>query len=122
MTIAAVRRLGWSGAVVAIAVVFIVIARGVPSGESWRVVATVVFVLLGPGARLVALVGLRDTGVELALVVPLSIATVILTAVALFYTNTWTPAREFATLMGICVVAMAGWVIRAFVRAPRIGV
>ena len=87
--------------------------------ESWRVAAAVVFVLLAPGASLVPLVGLRDTGVELALVVPLSIATVILTAVALFYTNTWTPDREFAVLVGICAVAVAGRVIADIVRSPR---
>src|SRR3954469_20194674 len=119
MTIAVVRNLGWSGAVVAVAVAFIVVARVVPLDESWRVIAAVVFVLLAPGASLVPLVGLPDTGVELALVVPLSIATVILTAVALFYTNTWTPAREFGTLMGICAVAVAGRVIADMVRLPR---
>lgn len=121
MTFAAVRGLGWSGAVVAIALGLIVIARVVPLDTSWRVVAAVAFVLLAPGASLVPLVGLRDTRIELALVVPLSIATLILTAVALFYTNTWTPAREFATLVGICAVALGGRVIAHIVRPPRTG-
>jgi hypothetical protein len=79
-----------------------------------------VFVLLAPGASLVPLIGLRDTGIELALVIPLSIATVILTAVALFYTNTWTPARVFGTLVGICAVALGGRVI-ADILGPRAG-
>ena len=106
---------------VAIGLLLIFVARGVPLDESWRVIAAVVFVLLAPGASLVPLVGLRDTGVELALVVPLSIATVILTAVTLFYTNTWTPAREFATLVGICAISVAGRVIADIVRRPQTG-
>ena len=113
MISAAIRDLGWSGAVVAIAVGFIAIATAVPLDASWRVAAAVVFVLLAPGASLVPLVGLRDTGIELALVIPLSITTLILTAVALFYTNTWTPDRVFGALVGICALALSCRVIVA---------
>jgi|tagenome__1003787_1003787.scaffolds.fasta_scaffold20103616_2 uncharacterized membrane protein len=120
MTIAAVRGTGWSGAVVVVSLVLLVTARVDPLDESWRAIAAAVFVLLAPGASLVPLVGLRDTGVELALVVPFSIATVILTAVALFYTNSWTPDREFAVLVGICAVGVATrTLMHVIVLSPR---
>lgn len=115
-TVVAVRQLGWSGALVAIALVLMGIAEVVPMDGPWRILATVVFVLIAPGASLVPLMGLRDTGVELAMVIPVSIATVILSAVVLFYTNTWTPGTEFATLLAICMVALAGRVITNIVR------
>jgi hypothetical protein len=73
-------------------------------GSPWRPIAALVFLFIGLGAGLVPLIGLRDTGMELMLVTPVSFAVVTLTSVALFYGRIWSPDRELGVLLGLCLV------------------
>ena len=76
------------------------------TGATWRIVLALWFVLTCPGASLVRALGLRDRFVELVLVVPLSLAVVTLTSLALFYAGVWAPNLEFGLLGGLCLAGL----------------
>lgn len=77
-------------------------------GAPWQTVAALVFLAVGPGASLVPLVGLPDRGMELMLVIPVSFAVDALISAALFYPGLWSPGRELAVLLGVCLLGLAG--------------
>jgi hypothetical protein len=112
------RRLGWSGLIAVLSVSALVLALAVPLGPPWRLAAALLFVFVSPGASLVPLIGLRDLATELVLVVPVSFALVILVAVVLFYSGLWTPGRQLAVLLALCVGGLTVRLIQ-ILKAPQ---
>ena len=106
------RRLGWMGLAAILSGAVLVLALALPIGSPWRAAAALVFVAVCPGASLVPLLGLSDKAMELVLVLPVSLAVVILTAVALFYSGLWSPERQLAILLAISAGALAARLIR----------
>ena len=102
------RRLGWSGLAVVLSSAALLLAVATPLEPPWRPLAALVFVMVAPGAALVPLLGLRDTAMQLALVVPLSFAVVTLVAVPLFYAGVWSADRQFAVLLALCALGVLG--------------
>jgi uncharacterized membrane protein len=102
------RRLGWSGLAVVLPGLGLILAVALPLGPPWRTTAAVLFVLVVPGAAFVPLLGLKDTMMQLVLLVPVSFSVVILVAVALFYSGTWSADRQFVVLLVLCFLALAG--------------
>jgi hypothetical protein len=101
------KRLGWMGLAAILSGVVLVLALALPLGSAWRAAAALVFVSVCPGASLVPLLGLRDKAMELVLVLPVSFALVILVAIALFYSELWSPERQLAVLLAICAGGLA---------------
>jgi len=96
----------WPAAAAAPAAV-LALAMAAQLGSPWRPVAALVFLTVGPGASLAPLIGLRDPGMELTLVIPLSFALVALSSAALFYARLWSPDRELSIMLGLCLVGLA---------------
>jgi len=106
------RRLGWMElAAILSAAVLILTLVAMPFGSPWRAAAALVFVSVSPGASLVPLLGLKDKAMELVLLLPVSFAVVILIAVALFYSELWSPERQLAILLAICAGGLAARLI-----------
>jgi hypothetical protein len=76
------------------------------AGAPWRMIFAVWFVLICPGASLVGALRLRDRFVEMAVVMPLSLAVVAFTSGALFYGGVWSPDVEFGLLLGLCLAGL----------------
>jgi hypothetical protein len=106
------KRLRWTGLAAILSGVVLVMALALPPGSGWRAAAALVFVSVCPGASLVPLLGLRDRAMELVLVLPVSFALVILVAIALFYSELWSPERQLAVLLAICAGGLAARLIR----------
>ena len=106
------KRLGWIGLAAILSGVVLILALAMPLGPPWRAAAALVFVSVCPGASLVPLIGLRDKTIELVLVLPVSFAVVILTSIALFYSELWSPERQLAILLAICAGGLAARLIR----------
>jgi hypothetical protein len=93
----------------ALSVVFIAVAACVAGWAEAplviRVPLVLAFALLGPGAALVPLLGLRDPLGEFTLVLGASLALDVVVACVLLYAHAWAPR---AGLMILALVALAG--------------
>ncbi len=73
---------------------------------AWRFPVAAVFFLVSPGLAVLAPARFR-LELELAMVVPTSVATTSLLSLALFYGGVWTPALAVACLAGLCALGVA---------------
>ena len=113
------KRLGWLGLAAIVSGAVVVLSLAMPLGSPWRAAAALLFVSICPGASLVPLLGLKDRAMELVLVLPVSFAMVILVAIALFYSELWSPERQLAILLAICVGGLAARLIRPIASAEN---
>ncbi len=108
-----IRLLGWTGIIAALSAILLVLAVVASFGPPWRPAAALIFVSFGPGASLVPLLGLRDTAMELVLIVPVSFAIVILVAAALFYPGLWSPESQLTILLILCGAGLSGRIVQS---------
>jgi hypothetical protein len=73
---------------------------------AWRFAAAAVFFLVSPGLAVLAPARFR-LELELAVLLPTSLATTSLVSLALFYGGIWTPALTVACLAGLCALGVA---------------
>jgi len=115
------RRLGWMGLAAILSVAVLILGLAMPLGSPLRAAAALVFAFVCPGASLVPLLGLRDKAMQLVLVLPVSFAVVILTAVGLFYSELWSPERQLAILLAICAGGLAARLMTRSASWPESG-
>ena len=98
---------------VVFAVAILADATGLPARE----IGSVLILAVGPGAAITWLVGVRDRGAWLALVVPVSLAVDLIVATTLLYVGIWSADLSFAIVCLLTVLALA---LVPFERAARV--
>jgi hypothetical protein len=73
---------------------------------AWRFAVAAVFFLVSPGLAVLAPARFR-LELELAMILPTSLATTSLVSLALFYGGVWTPALTVACLAALCALGVA---------------
>jgi hypothetical protein len=99
--------------VVVFAIAILADAIGLPARE----IGSVLILAVGPGAAITWLVGVRDRGAWLALVVPVSLAVDLIVATTLLYVGIWSATLTFAIICLITVIALA---LVPFERGARV--
>jgi hypothetical protein len=92
---------------------------GVMIGDApvaWRSAVAGVFFLVSPGLAVLAPARFR-LEVELAMLLPTSIATTSLVSLVLFYAGVWTPMSTLACLAGLCALGVTLSAARNLVTA-----
>jgi hypothetical protein len=84
-----------------------------------RATLVVLFVLIGPGAGLVPLLGLRDPLGELALAIGTSLAVDVAVALGIVYAGTWRPAVGLAILVVLTVGGACAQIVQTRGSARR---
>ncbi len=76
-----------------------------------RVPLVFAFAIVGPGAGVVPLLGLRDPLGEFSLAIGVSLAADVAVATTLLYAHAWSPEAGLAILVGVTLAAAGGQVL-----------
>jgi hypothetical protein len=82
-----------------------------------RVPVVFVFAILGPGAAVVPLLGLRDPLGEFALAIGVSLAADVAVGTTLLYAHAWSPQAGLAILVVVALAAAGAQIVTAGRRA-----
>jgi hypothetical protein len=104
---------------VALLAVLAVVAVGTAAPTGVRVVALLLFLLLGPGLGLVGLLEIGEPWRETSFVIGVSLAVDLIVVTALAYRGSRTAGEAFAVLVGIAVLGASAQVARGVTRRAR---
>ena len=96
-----------------------VTAGGAP--VAWRIAVAAVFFLVSPGLAVLIPAQFR-LEIELAMLLPASLAMTTLVSLALFYAGVWTPTLTVVCLSAVCAVGILGGAVRDLRPATTTGV
>jgi hypothetical protein len=95
-----------------------VMVAGAP--VAWRSAVAVVFFLVSPGLAVLIPARFR-LELELAMLLPTSLAMTSLVSLALFYAGVWTPTLTVVCLSAVCAVGVLGGAVRDLRPATTTG-
>jgi hypothetical protein len=104
--------LGWAFAVLVITALPVAVLTPV------RILLTLPFLLVAPGAAVVPLLRLRDTAMTFTLVVALSVAVLITVGQIMIYSHAWSPGAALAGLELFVVLGSAAQLVLAHHARP----